>query len=243
MSQVDQIPDYIEPIVAWRAFLYSPEDWILRSINERIPLTPRVRTRACCAVVGSRFVAGFLGHGTAPEPDCTCGFYAMKNLDGPAWLIRDCMEAGRFHSRCGLISDFCPALSQVYLWGKMIEHELGYRAEFCYPKTILAWGKEDTRRLAYTYRCQGEPLCKWVELFGSSELSLYESWSAMFSPSPAPLTYGGISRNNQYVQRLATPKERKPEPLKSPNRSVAKPLQAAVEHKEEVAKSDFWKQI
>lgn len=49
------------------------------------------------------------GH-SAPSPGCTCGFYALKYRPGPARAITE-------------------ALAEVELFGVVIEHENGYRAE------------------------------------------------------------------------------------------------------------------
>jgi hypothetical protein len=43
---------------------------------------------------------------------------------------------------------------QVYLWGLIVEHELGYRAEFAYPKCLYLDGKKDDiiRMIANNYK-------------------------------------------------------------------------------------------
>lgn len=56
-----------------------------------------------------------------PHPSCTCGVYAAKTLE----RLRQCG-----YSRFGLYGE-------VYLWGSVVEHERGWRAEFAYPKTFL----------------------------------------------------------------------------------------------------------
>ena len=57
----------------------------------------------------------------APQSTCTCGVYAAKSLD---------------HLRkIGL--DRFGVLGEVNLWGPVIEHELGCRARFAYPKTLF----------------------------------------------------------------------------------------------------------
>jgi len=57
----------------------------------------------------------------APQANCTCGVYAVKTLD-------HFRSAG--YERFGIHGE-------VYLWGKVVEHELGYRAQFAYPKNFV----------------------------------------------------------------------------------------------------------
>ncbi len=56
----------------------------------------------------------------APEPDCDCGLYAERELIG--WKHPD----GRLPSAYGTVA----------LWGRVIEHENGWRAEYAYPLEI-----------------------------------------------------------------------------------------------------------
>ena len=56
-----------------------------------------------------------------PQTNCTCGVYAVKTLD-------HFRSAG--YAKCGIHGE-------VYLWGTVVEHELGWRAQFAYPKTLF----------------------------------------------------------------------------------------------------------
>lgn len=102
-----------EPIVAWRAWALS--GWrdgshlLLRPVARRggwKPLEPAV---ASCRT--SPF------H-DPPEPDCRCGLHASPTLD----VLRRTK---------------CPAvLGRVAMWGRIVEHERGYRARFAYPQRL-----------------------------------------------------------------------------------------------------------
>ena len=188
-----------------------------------------------------------------PEVFCSCGYYATKSPQGPLTIIRQFLS-NEWQAVYRLNLDTWPrfgmVLSQVYLWGKMIEHELGYRAQFCYPKTVLTDSRQETARLAGIYECQEETSCTWEELFGNSELSLYESQLALLNavpPSYLPLsssTFLGIDDRSSSLKMFGPAISPANSPAKpTSNRSVAKPLQAMVQHKEEVASSDFWKRI
>lgn len=55
-----------------------------------------------------------------PARDCSCGIYALKSL----LLLK----------RSAYFSEDC--FGQVSLWGRVLEAEDGYRAEFAYPKNL-----------------------------------------------------------------------------------------------------------
>jgi hypothetical protein len=56
-----------------------------------------------------------------PQPACTCGVYAAKNLE----------HLRRFgYERRGI-------QGEVYLWGTVVERKLGWRAQFAYPKSLF----------------------------------------------------------------------------------------------------------
>ena len=59
-----------------------------------------------------------------PGEGCFCGFYAMKELDAQ---LLDAVTMARAAHRSGMEEVF--VLGRVELAGKVIEHELGYRAE------------------------------------------------------------------------------------------------------------------
>jgi hypothetical protein len=61
----------------------------------------------------------------SPEPGCTCGIHAIKD---PARLARSGRTAA--------------AVGRVAMWGRVIEHSKGYRAEFAYPsrmRLVCSW--------------------------------------------------------------------------------------------------------
>lgn len=103
-----------EPIVAWRS--WGLTGWrdgshlLLRPVARRAaPWKPREVAEATCRT--SPFHA-------APATECRCGLYASPTLD----LLRRTK---------------CPAvLGRVALWGRVIEHERGFRAHFAYPQRL-----------------------------------------------------------------------------------------------------------
>jgi len=106
------IPDYISPIIGHRVWQW--DDAGLRSLNGK-PWSPCKPLAAKCGA-GNAHDAH-----EPPQLDCTCGVYAAKNIEH----LRQLGYEGRgIHG-------------EVYLWGTVVEHELGWRAQFAYPKTLF----------------------------------------------------------------------------------------------------------
>ncbi|MBI3648396.1 MAG: hypothetical protein HY240_06580 [Actinobacteria bacterium] len=103
-----------DPIVAWRTWrLTGRRDGTnlrLRPVAGRAkPWAPERPTEAVCRL-GRMHVA--------PNVDCTCGLHATREPD----LLRRTKSPG--------------VLGRVALWGRVVEHELGYRAQFGYPQRL-----------------------------------------------------------------------------------------------------------
>jgi hypothetical protein len=105
------IPDYVSPIVAYRTWQW--DNLGLRSLNEE-QWFPRQPLAASCR-------ASQPGCHQPPCLTCTCGVYAAKNFDH--------LQAIGY-ARYGIHGE-------TYLWGTVVEHRLGYRAQFAYPKTLV----------------------------------------------------------------------------------------------------------
>jgi hypothetical protein len=102
-------PDFIFPLVGNRACQWDAT-W-LKSLNG---------TRWNPGE-GLAFECKTRGVHDTPQADCTCGVYASKSLDHLRRLG---------HAEQRITGEVC-------LWGKVIEHEHGWRAEFAYPKTFV----------------------------------------------------------------------------------------------------------
>ena len=77
----------------------------------------------------------------APWPDCQCGFYAYGRRED-AWNHLE-----TFVHNNGEALGW--AFGRVSLWGRIVEHELGLRAEYAYPYELTVYG---TAELANTVR-------------------------------------------------------------------------------------------
>ena len=112
------IPDYISPIVGCRVWQWDTTG--LKSLNfeswsPRKPLAAECRAASHGIIVGRAEAAH-----DAPQANCTCGVYASKSLE---------------HLRTTGYAKY-GIHGEVNLWGTVVEHELGYRAQFAYPKNF-----------------------------------------------------------------------------------------------------------
>jgi len=117
------IPDYISPIVGYRVWTWGTLG--LKSLCGATWRPGRSQVARCRA---STVVGTLVGRGKAkddahdaPHDDCTCGIYAVKT----------------FHHFRSAGYDKYGIYGEVYLWGTVVEHELGYRAQFAYPKNFV----------------------------------------------------------------------------------------------------------
>jgi hypothetical protein len=111
------VPDHVEAMTGWRAWalgITADGDPELRPIvysGERWPAREVAQAR-CPPRAGS-------GH-RSPEARCTCGLYVVDGLDRlPAITGRDVTVIG-----------------SASIWGRLVEHESGFRAEFAYPSRL-----------------------------------------------------------------------------------------------------------
>jgi hypothetical protein len=113
-SKVEQVPDYITPFTAYRAWQWDAEG--VKSLNNAA-WTPGVAFEAGCPISKA---AAFNPH-RCPDEDCTCGMYAGINLEH---LISINYASSGIHG-------------EVSLWGKLLKHSLGWRAQYAYPKFFI----------------------------------------------------------------------------------------------------------
>ena len=113
------VPDYISPIIGYRVWKW--ENTGLKSLcGERWKPSQSLAARCkASTIVGRADVVHDVRD--IPQANCTCGVYAVKALD-------HFRSAG--YERFGIHGE-------VYLWGTVVEHELGWRAQFAYPKTLF----------------------------------------------------------------------------------------------------------
>jgi hypothetical protein len=115
------VPDYAEPILAWRAWRVARAGTALRLRSAVYEETwePRREAQARCRV-------GVAPH-PAPALGCSCGLYGVRV---PAAALRYLVgrdDPGIVHRVLGLVA----------LWGLVAEGPSGWRATKAYPARIL----------------------------------------------------------------------------------------------------------
>ncbi len=123
-------PDYIEPIVGWRAWLVVREDegFRLRSIVYDAPWFPRHELVARCFQWRFSLPWSKRSEHVPPAGGCRCGIYAARDpkeaacyLDGRSWA-----DSPSVHRVIGTVS----------LWGLVVECTRGWRGSLAYPRMI-----------------------------------------------------------------------------------------------------------
>lgn len=123
------VPDLLQPLEGWRVWkiVTAPslrqELPLLRSVILDTPWTPRRKVAAEHSFDLGAKCQGLL------KSSCSCGMYAFKSpADAFNYLsgVRDRL--------LGMSVD--AALGTVSLWGKVVECERGYRAQYAYPRHI-----------------------------------------------------------------------------------------------------------
>jgi hypothetical protein len=104
----------VEPIVAWRTWALTGKrdgtDLLLRPVAGRSrPWRPMHVAEAVCKHTRLH---------SSPNLGCTCGLHGTHEID----ILR--------RTRCPAV------LGRVALWGRVIEHDFGFRAQFAYPQLV-----------------------------------------------------------------------------------------------------------
>jgi hypothetical protein len=117
-----KIPDFISPVVGYRVWRWDATG--LKSLNGE-PWLPGLPLAAGCRTVtrGPMVVDGEAVNDAheAPNLECTCGIYAAKNIE---------------HLRTTRYSQY-GIHGEVNLWGTVVEHKFGWRAQYAYPKSLF----------------------------------------------------------------------------------------------------------
>jgi len=110
-----EAPLSLEPILGWRVWRLTREvrGLRLRALATPDAWPPNEADAARC------FVSD---HPGAPRADCTCGYHAASSVDA---LIG-----------AGVLGHGVAVLGAIAMWGTVIEHAHGARAEFAYPARL-----------------------------------------------------------------------------------------------------------
>jgi hypothetical protein len=145
----------LEPVVGWRVWhlAWTPGvDPSLEPAGSGVdPWPPRRPAVARCAA--QRLLTLGRPPHESPDPSCTCGIYAAHGLE-------------RFPRPTPAYPP-PPVVGTASLWGRVIEHEHGWRAAFAYPArlrlvcALCAWLEPGTGDPAviHTFADRAFPLC------------------------------------------------------------------------------------
>jgi hypothetical protein len=132
-----KVPDHYEPITAWRAWKLSNLRLHALGSNGEWPVKKPIE--AICnkkyASIADPAGVNITNH-PAPNHNCECGVWAFNSLDNLMSAIQ-----GHYHAA---------VLGQVSLWGRVIECENGFRAQYAYPKELWLFDNS-LEELGYIY--------------------------------------------------------------------------------------------
>jgi len=146
------IPDYLEAITAYRVFTVFGNG-LLAGAAVTEPWPPYRPFVARCGAVSCEGAGAHVRDGQfvpAPVYACNCGIYALKTSKAALERIRIEREvhALRLQLFGGPVRR---AWGAVKIWGRVIEHESGYRAEFAYPSRLHCDDAKLASRVAALY--------------------------------------------------------------------------------------------
>lgn len=141
------IPDLTTCIIGWRGWRVttSGNEYRLQGLGRDAVWEPKKPVKAECRkdvlrtpfIFGDPFVERPKPH-DCPDKDCSCGVWAFRDLN-------EFKKMGESYSSTAVVG-------QVYLWGRVLECENGYRAQFAVPKELWIFDPEH-ESLGIHYNC------------------------------------------------------------------------------------------
>lgn len=141
------IPDYCEAITGYRAFSVCENGLLVGQVHAE-PWPPFAPFVARCGSVQDFNGEAHVQDGQFLSPPvlaCECGIYAYKTLADAEARVSDGVW---FSLKPGTMGR---AWGCIKLWGRLIEHEDGYRAEFAYPSALWCESAELAAKIAALY--------------------------------------------------------------------------------------------
>ena len=123
------VPDGIEPIVGWRYWgceALGTETCWLTSITRFSTWQVRRPTLARCSYAPVHEAGG----SGVPDPSCTCGVYAVSDLD----VLKQVADPTPDQDHAG--GSRAVVVGTVAIWGRIVPGEWGWRGEQAYPRQL-----------------------------------------------------------------------------------------------------------
>ena len=95
----------------------GPIQWVPDGPNHYRPVYPKINIVVTRPVAQPAAKQDFRANHNSPGAECQCGIYATD--------------------RRSTAEEYGNILARVALWGKVVSHDLGYRAEFAYPQVLF----------------------------------------------------------------------------------------------------------
>lgn len=133
------IDTYVGPaFTGWRCWRVLPHERLGATSTIRLCASgthglpkvwePRAASRAVCAK--------FRTTHEAPWPDCDCGFYAYRTRADALDHLQTFVDGNNGNEALGW------AFGRVSVWGRVVECEYGYRAEYAYPYELTVHAED-----------------------------------------------------------------------------------------------------
>src|SRR5919205_3419262 len=120
-------PDYAEPLIGWRV-------WCVVETARGLRLASVIHDAAWPAAAPLVARCNLHAH-DAPDERCTCGIHAARSPDDVTTYLR-----GRDDPRT-----VARVVGRVRVWGRVVEHERGWRASHALPLELVV-GDDALRR-------------------------------------------------------------------------------------------------
>lgn len=139
------IPDYFEAITAYRCWNVH-DNGLLVGQNQGEPWPPYQAFLCRCGAASEKHIKDgeFM---PAPLWYCTCGIHAYTELEAAEARTKANSWVWGFNT----IGSGAVVWGEVKIWGKVIVHAIGYRAEFGYPGELWCDDEKVAGRVATLY--------------------------------------------------------------------------------------------
>lgn len=191
------IPDYCEPLIGYRVWNVFPNG-LMAGQSYAEPWPPYQAMAARCGFTKS---AEHVHDGCWVAPPvyrCGCGIHALKRIDAAELrLIEESLSShGRFSAAyIAYYDEYTPPMGRVWgsvkFWGRVVEHEIGYRAEYAYPSQLYC---QDPKLAATVAELYGVPCDVKVLDIPTPQPTPQQWYTVSASTIAAPaMTWGGTT--------------------------------------------------
>jgi hypothetical protein len=145
------VPDAIEPAMGWRTWIVEETvaGWRLRSVIYPATWRPCERLAADCRRSNVKPVESHF----PPALACNCGVHAGRT---PAELRSYCVSGQRWPGSCE--TALPRPIGVVALWGRVVEHEKGFRGTYAYPRRLYVPAGARCEEIALALTDYGVPV-------------------------------------------------------------------------------------